>query len=240
MDSSTKFCIIFLIYLMFDCSLLFIMQNSVAKDVVTRLFYNYTKQDLFNGIHNANIRISWHVNSLCCVFSRSNEQWYKGKIKNIFITDYPKQEWLIVNYGKNKTKKIQRFCMDIQPIDYIDNKSETLTEIIQYIFNKLKFKRHNTNFIPQPFTLIPVNELKIYLIHGYIRNIARYIVYDINLICMQYYGEYPYISISIKANNSKHSRYFQWIEETNYPSLTKYTFTKSIEERYQIQYDARR
>eukprot|EP01084_Bolivina_argentea_P105720 189319_1 len=53
------------------------------------------------------------INDFCLIYSRSKEQWFKGKIIN--ITGSGKTEWLVVTYGKT-TKKIQRCSEYIRAI----------------------------------------------------------------------------------------------------------------------------
>eukprot|EP01084_Bolivina_argentea_P313500 542895_1 len=60
-------------------------------------------------------RFLWRSGSLCSVYSRSHQRWYKGVIADIFIEDESHQEWLSVQYN-NKCKNIQRLCRDIKPI----------------------------------------------------------------------------------------------------------------------------
>eukprot|EP01083_Nonionella_stella_P132151 401670_1 len=62
-------------------------------------------------------RLSLGVGSSCTVYSRSSNKWIDGRITKIFIDTQTKQEWFIVKYGKNKTKKIQRFCAALRPTE---------------------------------------------------------------------------------------------------------------------------
>ena len=61
----------------------------------------------------------------CSIYSRSNDEWYNGIIDDIFIDQKTNEEWLIVKYGNNQSKKIQRLCDDIQAIeDFINNQND--------------------------------------------------------------------------------------------------------------------
>eukprot|EP01084_Bolivina_argentea_P195496 335356_1 len=78
------------------------------------------------------IRLSWKVGSFCLIYSRSDNKWHNGQIQSIttstsdmkeekeFDSHHAKHqnEWLIVKYKNNKkTKRIQRLCKDIKPIE---------------------------------------------------------------------------------------------------------------------------
>ena len=60
------------------------------------------------------LRFSLGVGSRCSVYSRSKRQWFSGRIARIFVDTSTNQEWLVVKYGSNKSKKMQRFCEDLQ------------------------------------------------------------------------------------------------------------------------------
>ena len=64
-------------------------------------------------------RLSLDINSSCSIYSRSKKQWLPGVVNDIFIDPNTNQEWLIVKYGNNKSKRIQRLCNDLQA-DYND------------------------------------------------------------------------------------------------------------------------
>eukprot|EP01084_Bolivina_argentea_P128249 226726_1 len=55
------------------------------------------------------------------VYSRSAKKWLNGRIKRIFVDAQTNQEWFIVKYGNNKTKKMQRFCADLQSAEINQN-----------------------------------------------------------------------------------------------------------------------
>eukprot|EP01084_Bolivina_argentea_P190589 327473_1 len=66
-------------------------------------------------------RLLWTVGSYVVIYSRSDKQYYDGKIEKIIFENDEKQslsnEWLIVRYKDNKkTKNIQRNCKDIKSI----------------------------------------------------------------------------------------------------------------------------
>ncbi len=48
-----------------------------------------------------------------------------GKISQRFIDSKTNEEWFVVKYGDNKTKKMQRFCSDLR----IKNMDMTLTDL---------------------------------------------------------------------------------------------------------------
>eukprot|EP01083_Nonionella_stella_P090895 254036_1 len=112
------------------------------------LFSKYNTKHILEAISNVNIRLSWNVNSICSVFSRSKHKWCIGKITKIIHNG--DSEWLIVKYNDGNYKRIQRFCFDIQPIsintrsddESNDNDSE---QIIQYIRNRLMINGNNSS-----------------------------------------------------------------------------------------------
>eukprot|EP01084_Bolivina_argentea_P267348 453799_1 len=55
-----------------------------------------------------------HMEVLCEVYSRTNEQWFDGRITDRFIDAKTNEEWFVVKYADNKTKKMQRFCTDLR------------------------------------------------------------------------------------------------------------------------------
>eukprot|EP01084_Bolivina_argentea_P169743 294218_1 len=61
-------------------------------------------------------RFLWKSGSPCSIYSRSNEQWYKGKISSVFIDKHTHKEWFIVRYNSNQKKYIQRLCSHIKPL----------------------------------------------------------------------------------------------------------------------------
>eukprot|EP01084_Bolivina_argentea_P156136 272088_1 len=118
------------------------MDKETMKYMITQLFYTHQKEDIFNAIKNVNARLAWHTNSFCSIYSRSVNKWFEGHItKIIFETG----EWLIIKYSNGKTKKIQRFCSDIQPINYEHNINPNVQKIIKFISNKLSNKPITTN-----------------------------------------------------------------------------------------------
>lgn len=67
-------------------------------------------------------RVLLDIGFPCSIYSRSKNQWNVGIIDDIFIDPATNKEWLIVKYGNNQTKKIQRLCDDIQAIEeFIDD-----------------------------------------------------------------------------------------------------------------------
>ena len=54
------------------------------------------------------------VGSLISVYSRSSKRWFDGYISKIFVDESTNQEWFIVKYGNNKSKRMQRFCTDLK------------------------------------------------------------------------------------------------------------------------------
>mmetsp|Transcript_7727 Transcript_7727/g.6978 ORF Transcript_7727/g.6978 Transcript_7727/m.6978 type:complete len:167 (+) Transcript_7727:1-501(+) len=54
------------------------------------------------------------IGSECSVYSRSSKRWFDGYISKIFVDQHTNQEWFIVKYGNNKSKRMQRFCTDLK------------------------------------------------------------------------------------------------------------------------------
>ena len=54
------------------------------------------------------------IGSECSVYSRSSKRWFEGYISKIFVDQHTNQEWFIVKYGNNKSKRMQRFCSDLK------------------------------------------------------------------------------------------------------------------------------
>ena len=54
------------------------------------------------------------IDSPCSIYSRSAKQWLDGTIAKIYIDPATNKEWLVVKYGQNKSKKMQRLCNDLQ------------------------------------------------------------------------------------------------------------------------------
>eukprot|EP01084_Bolivina_argentea_P092429 166280_1 len=61
------------------------------------------------------------IGSPCSVYSRSSKKWLEGWIAKIFVNPYSNQEWFVVKYGNNKSKKMQRFCADLRSRQIIEN-----------------------------------------------------------------------------------------------------------------------
>eukprot|EP01084_Bolivina_argentea_P042398 78175_1 len=74
-------------------------------------------------------RLTLSVNSPCSIFSRSKQQWFEGHITKIWVDNHTNQEWLVVKYGSNKSKKIQRFCEDLRVIPPIASPSQGWEEL---------------------------------------------------------------------------------------------------------------
>ena len=63
---------------------------------------------------NIEIRKRWGIGSKVEVFSNSTRTWCVGTIKNV-KHDF-EGEWLIVKYGNNKQKEIQRMNKNIKEV----------------------------------------------------------------------------------------------------------------------------
>eukprot|EP00484_Ammonia_sp_Unknown_P000642 CAMPEP_0197021560 /NCGR_PEP_ID=MMETSP1384-20130603/2472_1 /TAXON_ID=29189 /ORGANISM="Ammonia sp." /LENGTH=258 /DNA_ID=CAMNT_0042449413 /DNA_START=134 /DNA_END=906 /DNA_ORIENTATION=+ len=62
----------------------------------------------------SSLRAAWKAGSPCLIYSRSQRKWMDAEITTIehAIND---EEWMKVKY-KSSTKRIQRYCQDIQPV----------------------------------------------------------------------------------------------------------------------------
>ena len=67
-------------------------------------------------VNHRDLRLSLHEGSQCVIYSRSSNKWYLGIIDDKYIDKETNKEWFIVKYNKNKWKKIQRFCNDLEPL----------------------------------------------------------------------------------------------------------------------------
>ena len=56
----------------------------------------------------------WKVKSKVEIYSSSRQKWFKGHISRIFEDD--EGEWLVIKYGINNEKEIQRYSQGIRPI----------------------------------------------------------------------------------------------------------------------------
>eukprot|EP01083_Nonionella_stella_P284249 967555_1 len=75
--------------------------------------------DIFNKDETESVctrlsRLSLDIGSSCAVYSRSVNKWVEGRIAKIFVDTQTNEEWFIVKYGNNKSKKMQRFCTDLR------------------------------------------------------------------------------------------------------------------------------
>lgn len=61
-------------------------------------------------------RLELDIDSPCQIYSRSASKWFQGIVSKIYIDTTTNQEWLVVKYGTNKSKKIQRLCNDLQAV----------------------------------------------------------------------------------------------------------------------------
>jgi len=56
----------------------------------------------------------WKVKSKVEIYSSSRQKWFKGYVSRIFEDD--EGEWLVIKYGANNEKEIQRYSQGIRPI----------------------------------------------------------------------------------------------------------------------------
>merc|ERR1711933_464306 len=60
------------------------MDNIITNELIHDLTeMGHNEQDISNGVHDANIRLSWDINSFCLIYSRKNRTWCNGKIIDI-------------------------------------------------------------------------------------------------------------------------------------------------------------
>ena len=164
------------------------MDRQTLKGILEQLVKDYNQQEILSTFANFNKRKDWTIGSKCSVFSCSKQIWINGIIKNVFMEDI--EEWLTVKYG-NKTKQIQRYHQDIQPIPYTPYNYN----VLKYITSKSKsnsimVERVKFNRIYKKIQSMPLEVATSYLVHGYIRLYSRYIVTDIVMICQNFFGCY--------------------------------------------------
>ena len=62
----------------------------------------------------------WKVKSKVEIYSSSMQKWVKGHIVRIFEDE--EGEWLVIKYGANNEKEIQRYSQGIRPIKSVKSK----------------------------------------------------------------------------------------------------------------------
>ena len=68
-----------------------------------------------------NPRFSWELESNVSIYSRSKQQWFIGRISDIYMNTKTNKEWFIVKYAGNMRKHIQRLCPAIKPLEREEN-----------------------------------------------------------------------------------------------------------------------
>ena len=169
------------------------MDKAFIKQIVIELTDDYTEQQILNAFQNFYYRQNWKINTKCLIFSHSTYTWNKAIIKDIYMDN--KEEWLKVKY-KNKSKEIQRYNQDIQPIIYAQHPHQ----IIKYINTKSQLNQLQQIKLHDKIKTIPYQDATIYLIIGYNRLYCRYPVIDIATLCQMYYGYYHHQLITFTTN----------------------------------------
>ena len=100
----------------------------------------YKPEEIENAMGNINARLLWTVDSECLVFSRSKNKWFEGNIDE--LVEIEDTEWMMIKYDGNKTKKMQRFCFDVKPMDprfdHERRDNQHLMKMSKYILEKLR------------------------------------------------------------------------------------------------------
>ena len=184
------------------------MDPEFTKQIIKNLSKSHSKYDITASIANINDRINWDIGSLCLVYSRKQRNWNEGMINNIYIDSNDNKEWIKVKYS-TKSKTIQRFCRDIQPIENHTYKPK----LVEYIFTKWVNKDiyEQINRGHQILKGIPNHLPSNYLIVAFIRPVGRYIVDVITQMIEYYYGQYCHklidfdrVVVELKFNEEHH------------------------------------
>ena len=113
--------------------------NKLQSEIVIALQHKqHAKSYIESAIDDVKTRLLWDIDSQCELYSRSKSVWTQGIITDIYTNEMTNVEWLVVKYGDNKKKEIQRFCSDLKPIGINDKDYEFKEDVMDYIRVKLK------------------------------------------------------------------------------------------------------
>ena len=103
-------------------------------------------------MNDLTLREEWIAGQKCEIYSISKDQWFTGKIHDVFIDD--EGEWLEIRYNKSCSKQVQRYSVNVRPHPkYYDNdKSQLLVNgyirmvQLQYLFKTIPHELHKRIF----------------------------------------------------------------------------------------------
>lgn len=111
----------------------------VADELISGLKAKGFADDVVSAVmDDADIRLKWGVDSECSLYSRSADQWFKGKVVEMVVDD-DNTEWMVVRYGP-KRKRVQKFCADLKPIEF-GAEYRVNVEALQFVVDRLRAKK---------------------------------------------------------------------------------------------------
>ena len=102
----------------------------------------HSKSRILATFQEVQMRMEWKVGSECFVFGRSTGKWTEGYIESVTVDETANTEWLRVQYGANKKKRIQRFSDCIKPrqlgVEHVVD-----GDLLKQIAEKLRAEKNN-------------------------------------------------------------------------------------------------
>ena len=118
------------------------MESNIVHDLTAM---GYEEDEITHALHETKLRLKWKVDSLCLIYSRSSRTWCDGFIVKIFNDEMTNQEWLMVQYRKNK-KRIQRFSDCLKPTSF-DESYRQQRILVLHITQRLKAALQDTSLM---------------------------------------------------------------------------------------------
>ena len=100
----------------------------------------FEERDIVETARDIQWRLKWNIGSECSVYSRSSNEWISGEIVSLEVDTTKNAEWMIVRYGANKRKQIQRFSTAIRPKE-VRNEYVLNLKLYQLITDRLRERR---------------------------------------------------------------------------------------------------
>lgn len=102
-------------------------------------------------MNDLTLREEWIAGQKCEIYSISKDQWFTGKIHDIFIDD--EGEWLEIRYNKSCSKQVQRYSVNVRPHPKYYDKFKLQLLVNGYI-RMIQFQCLLSKMIPHSLNII--------------------------------------------------------------------------------------
>lgn len=102
-------------------------------------------------MNDLTLREQWNAGQKCEIYSISKDQWFTGKIHDIFIDD--EGEWLEIRYNKSCSKQVQRYSVNVRPHPKYYDKFKLQLLVNGYI-RMIQFQCLLSKMIPHSLNII--------------------------------------------------------------------------------------